>query len=72
MTLSAELQAGKPFRLTARAGEVSVRMEGETVQPAQKRPMEKRRSESSSHGRAEAASRRRKSICPSKEKFFFR
>ena len=39
VTLSAELQAGKPFRLTARAGEFSVRMEGETVQPAQKRPM---------------------------------
>ena len=39
VTLSAELQAGKPFRLTARAGEFSVRMEGETVQSAQKRPM---------------------------------
>ena len=39
VTLSAVLEAGKPFCLTAQSGGRSVRMEGETVQQAQKRPM---------------------------------
>ena len=39
VTLSAVLETGKPFCLTAQSGGRSVRMEGETVQQAQKRPM---------------------------------
>ncbi len=37
--LTAELEAGKPFRLTAQAGKETVCLEGETVQQAQKRPL---------------------------------
>lgn len=39
VSLTAELEAGKPFRLTARAGKETVCLEGETVQQAQKRPL---------------------------------
>ena len=39
VSLTAELEAGKPFRLTAMAGKEMVCLEGETVQRAQKRPL---------------------------------
>ena len=39
VSLTAELEAGKPFRLTAMAGKETVCLEGETVQQAQKRPL---------------------------------
>ena len=39
VSLRAELEAGKPFRLTAQSGERTVCLEGETVQQAQKRPL---------------------------------
>ena len=39
VSLTAELEAGKPFRLTARAGKETVCLEGEMVQQAQKRPL---------------------------------
>ena len=39
VSLTAELEAGKPFRLTAMAGKEMVCLEGETVQQAQKRPL---------------------------------
>lgn len=39
VSLTAELEAGKPFRLTAMAGKETVCLEGETVQRAQKRPL---------------------------------
>ena len=39
VSLTAELEAGKPFRLTARAGKETACLEGETVQQAQKRPL---------------------------------
>ncbi|HJC25177.1 MAG TPA: U32 family peptidase [Candidatus Eisenbergiella merdavium] len=39
VSLTASLAAGKPFRLTARAGEAAVSLEGEIVQQAQKRPL---------------------------------
>ena len=39
VSLTADLEAGKPLRLTAQAGEHAVCLEGETVQQAQKRPL---------------------------------
>ena len=39
VSFAAVLEADKPFRLTARSGELSVCMEGEMAQKAQKRPM---------------------------------